>query len=297
MRIRSTKPEFWRSKTIASLDFFTRLVLKALEAYVDDNGVGKDSIVIFCADAFPHDLAQSGAICGQVEDSLRALCERDLAVRYTVAGEPLIYVRRWKQWQYIERPNKGRYPRPDGTREYREDVDESIAAGPDVGVTITAPQQTTDCPQPAPNVPPICPQNQSGEQRNRGTEEQRKSELALVGGSGGDVEKAAARTRGSRLPDAWVPAPDVIAQMRSDHPHIDLKVEHAKFVDYWQGKAGRDARKADWNATWRNWIRRAVEQSPQPRNTSANNGIGKPTQKALGWEAAGAALLAEMDQK
>ena len=76
------------------------------------------------------------------------------------------------------------------------------------------------------------------------------------------VSSATNRARGSRLPADWMPPPDVVAQMRSDHPHVDLKAEHEKFVDYWQGKAGRDARKADWDATWRNWIRRAAEQRP-----------------------------------
>lgn len=32
-----------------------------------------------------------------------------------------------------------------------------------------------------------------------------------------------------------------------------------KFKDYWIAKTGRDACKADWEATWRNWIRRVTE--------------------------------------
>ena len=35
--------------------------------------------------------------------------------------------------------------------------------------------------------------------------------------------------------------------------------EAERFRDYWTGKAGKDGRKADWPATWRNWIRRAAE--------------------------------------
>lgn len=115
---------------------------------------------------------------------------------------------------------------------------------------------------------------------------------------GGDPHNAVAtnsRTRGTRLPDEWMPSPEVVAQMRYDHPHVDLKAEHAKFVDYWHGRAGKDARKADWNATWRNWIRRAAEQNQRNGHSPPADGIGKPTQKALGWEAAGAAVLAEME--
>jgi hypothetical protein len=105
------------------------------------------------------------------------------------------------------------------------------------------------------------------------------SEVTLVGGSGGKPSP-----RGTRLPEGWTPDPPVVAQMRSDHPHIDLKAEHAKFLDYWHAKAGAAARKTDWNATWRNWIRRAAEQ------THTN---GHPTgadAKALAWQALGHAI-------
>lgn len=82
--------------------------------------------------------------------------------------------------------------------------------------------------------------------------------------------------RGSRLPAGWEPPADVVAQMRSEHPGIDLRAEHAKFTDYWIGKAGKDARKADWTATWRNWIRRAAEN---PRNGN-NHGPKVPASDA-----------------
>src|SRR5690606_5110201 len=36
------------------------------------------------------------------------------------------------------------------------------------------------------------------------------------------------------------------------------------FRDYWHGVAGAAARKADWPATWRNWIRRAAAPKPTP---------------------------------
>src|SRR5690606_15527470 len=59
VRIRSTKPEFWRSERIAALSWDARLVLKGLESYVDDNGVGKDDISLIVTDVFPRDLVAS----------------------------------------------------------------------------------------------------------------------------------------------------------------------------------------------------------------------------------------------
>lgn len=177
MRIRSTKPEFWRSKTIAQFDWETRLVLKALESYVDDNGVGKDSVVIFCADAFPHDLAKSPEICAKVSRSLDRLSEAGLIVRYTVDGEDLLYIRRWKQWQYIDKPKAGRFPRPDGSMNYRDEVNESIGAGqyrfdPDTSKLIR--EDSPELPENFANISSGYPQIQSGEQGNRGSEDQEK---------------------------------------------------------------------------------------------------------------------------
>lgn len=62
---------------------------------------------------------------------------------------------------------------------------------------------------------------------------------------------------GSRLPPDWHPDNDDIAFVHATRPELDLLTELAKFRDYWHGTAGAKSRKADWPATWRNWIRRA----------------------------------------
>ncbi|AJA43378.1 replication initiation protein [Mycobacterium phage Sbash] len=135
------------------------------------------------------------------------------------------------------------------------------------------------------------------------------SPLTLVeGGVGGDPQNlpvaqsapaapAAKAPRGSRLPEGWMPDDETIAAMRQQFPHVDLRAEHEKFTDYWRGTAGAKGRKADWTATWRNWIRRADENAPRTSASApaASNGLGKPSQKALGWEKAGEALIAELE--
>lgn len=62
---------------------------------------------------------------------------------------------------------------------------------------------------------------------------------------------------GSRLPQDWNPSPEGIAFAEGIRPDVDWRVEAAKFRDYWLAVAGAKGRKADWPATWRNWIRRA----------------------------------------
>ncbi|GJF17732.1 hypothetical protein NGTWS0302_16940 [Mycolicibacterium cyprinidarum] len=74
-----------------------------------------------------------------------------------------------------------------------------------------------------------------------------------------------ARTRGARLDPEWIPPQNVIDQMRDECPTVDLQAEHRKFVDYWTDQTGSRAAKRSWVGTWRNWIRKAAEQSRGPR--------------------------------
>ena len=74
-------------------------------------------------------------------------------------------------------------------------------------------------------------------------------------------EKSA--SRGARLPDAWA-LPDEWARWATHEcgfsPSL-VRVTGEKFADYWHAKAGADACKRDWFATWRNWCRRDQEHA------------------------------------
>jgi hypothetical protein len=39
-----------------------------------------------------------------------------------------------------------------------------------------------------------------------------------------------------------------------------INLEADKFKDWWLSKAGAGGAKMDWEATWRNWIRRHLEK-------------------------------------
>ena len=76
------------------------------------------------------------------------------------------------------------------------------------------------------------------------------------------------RKRGTRIPADFTVTPDMVAWAREHVPHVDGRHETAKFTDYWQAAAGRNATKLDWPATWRNWMRRAGEQqAPRGRHS------------------------------
>jgi hypothetical protein len=76
------------------------------------------------------------------------------------------------------------------------------------------------------------------------------------------------RKLGTRLPDDFTVTPEMVEWFREHCPHVDGKFQTEKFIDHWRGKAGKDGRKLDWVATWRNWMRTAEERSG-PRTRGA----------------------------
>jgi hypothetical protein len=49
---------------------------------------------------------------------------------------------------------------------------------------------------------------------------------------------------------------------------VNYQIEIEKFRDYWAAKAGKDACKVNWNATWRNWVRSAADRQPKKKLTA-----------------------------
>lgn len=68
---------------------------------------------------------------------------------------------------------------------------------------------------------------------------------------------------GTRIPAGWEPSEDSVAYARQFG--LDPRAILEEFRDYWLAAAGAKGRKADWQATWRTWCRRAHgEQSAPP---------------------------------
>ncbi|ETE31409.1 hypothetical protein B398_07150 [Xylella fastidiosa 32] len=88
-----------------------------------------------------------------------------------------------------------------------------------------------------------------------------RSEESLVfaedGNATGCTGKPKRSPHGSRLPDDW--APSEVDVLYATQQGVDGRYEAEKFRDYWRSVAGAKGRKQDWEATWRNWIRRAAE--------------------------------------
>lgn len=70
-----------------------------------------------------------------------------------------------------------------------------------------------------------------------------------------------ARKRASRIPDPFVLTSDMRTWAAREVPGLDIDDSTRRFVDYWRAESGAKARKLDWVAAWRNWLRRDADRS------------------------------------
>lgn len=75
-------------------------------------------------------------------------------------------------------------------------------------------------------------------------------------------EKKTPRTRGTRLPEGYVPRNDTIEKMADELSvkQTALGVEHRRFCDYFYSAPGQKGVKVDWDRAWCNWMRNASER-------------------------------------
>lgn len=173
MRIRSIKPEFWRSDDISRLSISARLTFIGMWSYVDDNGVGSARLSNIIGDLYAEDMAvDPQETLRRVSSDLQQLETAGLILKYKDPEHPtreLYYVVNWERHQLVNRPSKGhQYPLP--TAETLENSRKSAIAQP----VLLSPSGDS------PETPPTG----AGEQGSRGTGEQgKKSAPAKAGGA------------------------------------------------------------------------------------------------------------------
>lgn len=135
---------------------------------------------------------------------------------------------------------------------------------------------------------PLPHQEQEQEQDQ---EQEQKQDLDARAGT------APIRNQPSRIPEGFeLTAERTLAALDVGLSQPRVMPEFDRFVDYWRAKAGREAVKADWDATWRNWCRRALEIEPSrgtPPPARPRLSPGMETLKLIGEKA----LAAERDSE
>lgn len=237
MRIRSIKPEFWRSQDISRLHIEDRLLFIGLWSYVDDNGVGEDRVPMIAADLFADDIERDPTeTFARVSRGLARLSEGGQIVRFTVADRDYFEVCEWKTHQRIDKPGKSRLPHHDAEgsiiREGSRDPRESLAPG-----TGNREQGTGD----------------------QGTEEQ---------GSDFRSDSHESNAEGTLLSDSWMPS-----QKHYDHAvslGLDPEYQLSRFRDH---AARNQRRQKNWGTAFTNWLKKGAEMAQQRQ---ASNPQGRP---------------------
>jgi len=86
-----------------------------------------------------------------------------------------------------------------------------------------------------------------------------------------DTYVSSKEKRGTRLSENWQPdhwERACVQDMGLTEEQIDNEAN--KFRDYWIAKAGKDAVKLNWSATWRNWCRTAKDRSRASSYSNTN---------------------------
>jgi hypothetical protein len=117
VRIRSIKPEFWRSEDVKRLPREIRLLFIGLWSYVDDNGVGIDDYRRIASDLGPleddpveyREYVRDGL--ATLSRHCRDISSPPLVARYAVDGKRYLFITGWDH-QRVDKPAKARYPRP-----------------------------------------------------------------------------------------------------------------------------------------------------------------------------------------
>ena len=190
MRIRTIKPDFWRSEDIAALSHEDRLLFVGLWSYVDDNGVGRDLEQLIVADLYPLDDFQRSLEI--VSGGLRRLEKQGLLKRFSYGdGRKYLEVNTWDKHQRISHPTTPRYPQYDA---------ETCTLRSDSGVT------PEDCGDPLPGTG-----NREGEQgTGKGNREQvpRADALGSPAIGGVDRDATSAEIVDAEIVDDEPAAPD-----------------------------------------------------------------------------------------
>jgi hypothetical protein len=105
-----------------------------------------------------------------------------------------------------------------------------------------------------------------------------------------DLKRAMSAKRGARLPPDWKPTADhrQMAEQEGFSPSL-FNREADSFRDYWLSASGATATKLDWDAAFRNWLRKASEKlgPPNHRKGKTNGGSIQDAARELDeWAAA-----------
>ena len=238
-RIRTIRPEFFLHETLSELSPITRLSFIGLWTLADREGRLEDRPKRIRASLFPYETHDVDAIIGELH-------AHGFVVRYEVDGVRFIAIPGFAKHQHCHmKEPASSLPAPcehGASMVQAPDKHESRPLDSlmlDAGYTDSLRERSaqSDEIEPKPAKPPT---------------------------------KASRSPNGSRLSPDWQ-LPDDWWNWAQTQGWTGAQAvsEAEKFRDYWIAQPGAKGRKCDWQATWRNWIRRADKPGGRVNGKSA----------------------------
>jgi hypothetical protein len=282
-RIRTVKPAYWDDEVVGMLPVAARLLFIASWNLADDEGLLRWSAPFIKASVFKFD---DDLDVSDVQKLMDAIAASGMLFEYVggKAAQRLAYVVNFRRHQKINRPGPGMLPPPpvDGpgvlAMYARRDeftcacCREAVAEdGSDARVMRLVPrgQGGTDyptnmvvahlgCEVAAEPVQEMLPGSvpDSGKGSTPGSVSHSVNPSQNGNGEGGKAP-ARAKTKATRIPEDFAADMAMVQWAQREVPNIDGSRETANFIDYWTAASGPKARKDDWVAAWRYWMRNA----------------------------------------
>lgn len=223
-RIRSIKPDFFKSETVATLPLSARLTFIGLWTHVDDNGVTIDNAKLITAAIWPLEDDPTETLKRTQED-LMSLSEAGLIVRYEVHGKRFMFIRSWFEHQKVPHPSKPRYPLPaDVTRTAPKWAVSSGNADSDPRVSMSSRNPHEDIANP-PDV--LTPEKGTGnrEQGIKTCPPPTASDVSMSSGDGPSDPPKPKRTSRSKKPEPLADDDPRFIEVWAAYPKKDKKIK------------------------------------------------------------------------
>lgn len=163
--------------------------------------------------------------------------------------------------------NEARWGRSRGDHKDEPEGSEGSGEGQETVHASSPSSIPQGCPSDPIGAPSSIPQGSQGTGTETGIVEKKETSLRSVA------------PRGSRLSPDW--GPDEESRQFAVSLGLSPDAVAAQFRDYWVAKAGKDAVKLDWSATWRGWCRREAERKPAAAKPVYRNGFYAVAQDLL----------------
>lgn len=253
-RIRTIKPELWSDESFAECSTSARLLFVATLNFADDNGNIDRSARQIKAQAFPYDAIDC-------EPLILELLRVGLFVEYGISDKFYLHVKNFKKHQKIDRPGPARCPIYEDSARIHRIIDEDSTNIRRTDQTPQADAQNVNSASARRAFDPV----REGKGREGNGMDTPHLAVGSPEGEGQEATKGPKATATRRKSTASrIPTDFKLTEERQAYAAnqgIDPAKTHANFVDYWTAAAGQNARKYDWEATWRMWCRRESERS------------------------------------